>query len=72
MAGKRIELELPDELYSELARVAQALGIPNPPEAALVGLAEWVCRRKSELDELDPNEKYFVNEALDEAAKKKK
>jgi hypothetical protein len=38
----------------------------------MVGLAEWVSRRKSELDDRDPNEKYLVNEALDELLAKKK
>ncbi len=70
--SKRIEIDLPDELYGQLMRVAQALGISNPEEAATIGLAEWVSRRKSELDDRDPNEKYVVNEALDELLEKKK
>jgi len=53
-------------------RVAEAMGISNPEEAATIGLAEWVSRRKSELDDRDPNEKYEVNEALDELLEKKK
>ena len=72
MAGKRIQIDLPDELYANLMRVAAAMGISNPDEAAMVGLAEWVSRRKSELDDRDPNEKYVVNEALDELLEKKK
>ncbi|HYL59221.1 MAG TPA: hypothetical protein VEU51_10145 [Candidatus Acidoferrales bacterium] len=72
MAGKRIQIDLPDELYASLMRVAAAMGISNPNEAATVGLAEWVSRRKSELDDRDPNEKYLVNEALDELLEKKK
>jgi hypothetical protein len=72
MAGKRIQIDLPDELYANLMRVAAAMGISNPDEAATVGLAEWVARRKSELDDRDPNEKYLVNEALDELLEKKK
>jgi len=70
--SKRIEIDLPDELYGQLMRVAQALGISNPEEAATIGLAEWVSRRKSELYDRDPNEKYVVNEALDELLEKKK
>jgi hypothetical protein len=72
MAGKRIQIDLPDELYANLMRVAAAMGISNPDEAAMVGLAEWVSRRKSELDDRDPNEKYLVNEALDELLERKK
>lgn len=63
---------MPDELFAQLMRVAQAMGIANPEEAATIGLAEWVSRRKSELDDRDPNEKYAVNEALDELLEKKK
>ena len=72
MAGKRIELELPDELWNELERVAEALGIANTVEAAMIGLAEWVSRRKAELDDRDPGQKYFINEALDELAAQKR
>ncbi len=70
--SRKIQIELPDELFAQLMRVAQAMGISNPEEAATIGLAEWVSRRKSELDDRDPNEKYVVNEALDELLEKKK
>ena len=70
--SKRIDIELPEELFEQLMRVAEAMGVSNPAEAATIGLAEWVARRKSELDDLDPNEKYIVNEALDELLEKKK
>jgi len=33
--------------------------------------AEWVARRKAEINDRDPNQRYFVNEALDELMKKK-
>ena len=68
----KIQIDVPDELFAQLMRVADAMGISNPAEAATVGLAEWVSRRKSELDDRDPNEKYEVNEALDELVEKKK
>jgi len=70
--SKRIQIDLPDELFGLLMRVAQAMGIASPEEAATIGLAEWVSRRKSELDDRDPKEKYVVNEALDELLEKKK
>jgi hypothetical protein len=70
--SKRITIELPEELFAQLMRVAEAMGVSNPDEAAIIGLAEWVARRKSELDDRDPNEKYVVNEALDELLEKKK
>jgi hypothetical protein len=70
--SKRIDIELPEELFEQLMRVAEAMGVSNLEEAATIGLAEWVARRKSELDDRDPNEKYIVNEALDELLEKKK
>ena len=63
---------MPDELFDQLMRVAAAMGVSDPAEAVTIGLAEWVSRRKSELDDRDPNEKYVVNEALDELLEKKK
>ncbi|HLX04042.1 MAG TPA: hypothetical protein VKR28_00845 [Candidatus Binatus sp.] len=70
--SRKIQIELPDELFAHLMRVAESIGISNPEEAATVGLAEWVSHRKSKLDDRDPNEKYEVNEALDELLAKKK
>ena len=70
--SRRIQIDVPDELFAQLMQVAEAMGISNPEEAATVGLAEWVSRRKSDLDDRDPNEKYIVNEALDELLQKKK
>lgn len=74
MAGKTITLELPDDLFEQLEQVMGALGIRDPAEAAVIGIAEWVSRRKSELDDRDPTQRYVVNEALDEliARQKKK
>ena len=71
MAGKRIELELPEELFAKLEEVADALGIPNRADAVMIALADWVSRRKSELDDRNPDQRYFINEALDELEKKK-
>jgi predicted transcriptional regulator len=68
MAGKAITVELPDELWAELGEVAGALGISSPQEAAVIAIAEWTARRKSEMDERDPEQRYFVNQALDELA----
>ena len=70
--SKTITIDLPDELLTQLMQVAASMGVSNPEEAATIGLAEWVARRKSELDDRDPNEKYVVNEALDELLEKKK
>ena len=75
MAGKTITIELPDELWTGLGEVADALGVAGANEAAIIAIAEWVARRKAELDDRDPARRYFVNEALDEltaGAEKKK
>jgi predicted transcriptional regulator len=68
MAGKTITIELPDGLWTGLGEVADALGIASANEAATIAIAEWVARRKAELDDRDPARRYFVNEALDELA----
>ncbi len=71
MAGSKIQLELPEELFAQLEMVARALGIPDPAEAAIIGVAEWVAQKKSTIDDRDPEQRYFINEALDELEKKK-
>ena len=71
MAGKKLQLQLPEELFAQLELVAGALGIPDPAEAAVIGVAEWVARCKGELEDRDPSQRYFINEALDELDKKK-
>jgi hypothetical protein len=72
MADKRIQLELPDELFAQLERVGESMGISNLNEVALVGLAQWLSQRVAELDDKDPSQKYLVNEALDELVEKQK
>ncbi|HUO04182.1 MAG TPA: hypothetical protein VMU16_03185 [Candidatus Binataceae bacterium] len=72
MAGHRMEIDLPEELFERLVQVARLLEIASPEEAAVIGLADWVSRRGSELDDKDPNSKYPVNEALDELIARKK
>ena len=67
----RIEIDLPDELRDDLQTVAGALGIPSLSEVALIGLADWTARRKAEIDDKNPSQRYFVNEALDELIGKK-
>jgi hypothetical protein len=72
MPTRRIILDLPEDLGDELARIAKSLDIADLNEAALIGLADWIARRKSELDDRDPDERYFINEALDQLAARKK
>ena len=72
MPTRRIILELPEEMGDELARIAAALEFADVNEAALIGLADWIARRKSELDDRDPAQRYFINEALDQLAARKR
>jgi hypothetical protein len=72
MPVTRIILELPEGLADELERIAEAFEIRDVNEAALIGLADWIARRKSELDDRDPAQRYFINEALDQLATRKK
>lgn len=72
MPARRIILELPEELGDELVRITEAFEIADVNQAALIGLVDWIARRKSELDDRDPAQRYFVNEALDQLAARKK
>jgi hypothetical protein len=72
MPTRLITIELPEEMANELASIAEAFEIRDVNEAALIGLADWIARRKAELDDRDPAERYFVNEALDQLAARKK
>jgi hypothetical protein len=67
-----IELTLPAELFAQLGRIAEASGLRDAVEAAIVGLAEWAAARQTELDNRDPARKYFINEALDELCDRRK
>jgi len=71
MAQRRLALELPEALFDELCRVTEALGLSDASAAATIAIADWVARRKAELDDRDPDQRYFINEALDELARKK-
>jgi hypothetical protein len=63
---RRLILDLPGELWADLLKIAEAFGFADTNEAAMAGLADWIARRKSELDDRDASQRYFVNEALDE------
>jgi len=65
MEERKLELTITVELYRELQRIAQAAGNDNLTVVATAGLAQWIAWRTAELDSRDPEQKYFVNEALD-------
>ncbi|MGH7988365.1 MAG: hypothetical protein ACREQX_19035 [Candidatus Binataceae bacterium] len=71
MPERMLQLEIPEELWRELERVTRSLGLGEPHQAALIAVADWVARRRAELDDRDPGERYFVNEALDALENKK-
>ena len=68
MAGKTITVEIPNEMLTQLAEVADALGVSRIEEAALLAIADWTAQRKADLDDRDPSQKYFVNEELDKVS----
>jgi len=35
--SKRITIDLPEELFAQLMKVAEAMGVSNPEEAAKIG-----------------------------------
>jgi hypothetical protein len=59
-------------MSDQLARIVEAFEIADVNEAAMIGLADWIERRQSELDDRDPAQRYFINEALDQLAARKK
>jgi len=59
-------------MVDELTRIAEAFDIADLDQAALIALTDWIARRKSELDDRDPDQRYFINEALDQLAARKK
>jgi len=67
---KRVEIDLPEQMYDELVAIAESIGIHHAVEAALIAIGDWIAHRRAELDDRDPSRKYFVNEALDELEKK--
>ncbi len=69
---KRVEIEIPEQTFDELRVIAERIGIPDTAAAALIAIGDWIARRRAELDDRDPDRKYFVNEALDELEKKNK
>ena len=72
MPAIRIVLELSEELGDELVRITDAFEIADLNQAALIALSDWIARRRSELDERDPDQRYFINEALDQLVARKK
>ncbi|HZY58507.1 MAG TPA: hypothetical protein VFE56_02010 [Candidatus Binataceae bacterium] len=71
MNTRSVLLELDENLCRDLEQVAVHLGLGAIDDALRVAAADWVARRKAEIDDRDPNQRYFVNAALDELMAKK-
>ena len=69
---RKLTILIPADLYAELGRIAESVGLRDTEEAAAIAVAQWAAWRKAELDNRDPGQKYFINDALDQliAAKK--
>jgi hypothetical protein len=72
MSIRVIRLELDEEICRDLERIAQRLGMGTIEEALRLAAADWAARRQAEIDDSDPDQRYFVNEALDELLSKKR
>jgi hypothetical protein len=71
MGTRLVALELDEALCADLEQAARDLGLSGIEDALRIAAAEWVARRQAEIDDRDPGQRYFVNEALDELMKKK-
>ena len=71
MSTRLVRLELDVALCRDLEQAAADLGLGALEDALRFAAAQWVARRKAEIDDRDPSRRYFVNEALDELMKKK-
>ncbi len=64
--------KLDEDTCCELAHVASHLGLGGIEDAMRAAAMEWLARRKAEIDDHDPAQRYFVNEALDELVARKR
>jgi hypothetical protein len=72
MSIRVIGLELDEKLCRDLEEVAAYFGLGTIEDALRIAGVDWAARRKAEIAQSDPNERYFVNEALDELIAKKR
>ncbi len=71
MSIKVVHLELDEDTCRELEKVAAHLGFGTVEDALRAATMEWLARRKAEIEDRDPAQRYFVNEALDELMARK-
>ncbi len=72
MSIRVIHLELEEDTCRKLEQVGVHLGFGRIEEVLRAAASDWLARRKSELEDRDPAQRYFVNEALDELMARKR
>jgi hypothetical protein len=72
MSIRVVHLELDENTCRDLEAVAAHLGLGSIDDALRAAAAEWLARRKSEIEDRDPAQRYFINEALDELMARKR
>jgi hypothetical protein len=66
MSGESLRIELPSEMVDRLRRAADRVGIIDLRDAVTAAVAEWCNRYGGEESDSATDEKYFVNQALDD------
>ena len=72
MSIRVVHLELEEGAWRDLEAVAAHLGLASVEDALRAAAADWLARRKAEIADRDPAQRYFVNEALDELMSRKR
>ena len=71
MSTRVVSLELEASFCQELEALAARLGMGGLEEALKAAAEQWAASQRTEIDERDPGQRYFVNEALDELMARK-
>jgi hypothetical protein len=72
MSTRVIQLEMDEDLYGELKETAERLELGRVEDALRAAAADWLARRRAEMENRGADERYFVNQALDELMAKKR
>jgi hypothetical protein len=72
MAHELIQIELSAEVAAQLRETARSVGIADIRDAIAAAIGEWVARYGNSAAAANADEKYFVNQALDDLAAKRR
>ena len=72
MANELIQIELSAEMAGQLRETARSVGIADIRDAVAAAIGEWVARYGNAAASDQADEKYFVNQALDDLAAKRR